>query len=118
MKYRICYPLFEEGVLKLRYSHSTRQYEVWTTEIETSVLAGIVTLIFEERGNKFISVCYLSRGNIIKAHITKKNTKVCKKKPDVVGHPDEEAIGMNLPNSISLNIYVSGLATKKNTKAL
>ena len=62
---------------------------------------------------------YLSLGNIIRAAMTIKNTNVCKKKPIVVGQPElGDATLKNGPNTICESIYVSGLATRKNTKAL
>jgi hypothetical protein len=39
-----------------------------------------------------VGLDYLSRGNIIIAAITMKKTRVCKKKPGVVGQPELEAI--------------------------
>ena len=61
---------------------------------------------------------YLSRGNAINASITIKNTPVCIKKPFVVGQPDEDAICINWPKTDCVSLYVSGFATRKNTKAL
>ena len=48
-----------------------------------------------------------------------KNTNVCRKKPIVVGHPElGDATLKKGPKTICESIYVSGFATKKNTKAL
>jgi hypothetical protein len=52
------------------------------------------------------------------ANITMNNTRVCRKKPDVVGQPLAEEIGKRKPRNVCDNIYVSGLATRKKTRAL
>ena len=52
------------------------------------------------------------------ANITMKNTSVCRKNPDVVGQPLDDEIGNRKPRNVCDNIYVSGLATRKNTSAL
>jgi len=52
------------------------------------------------------------------ANITMKKTSVCKKKPEVVGQPLADEIGKRNPKNVCDNIYVSGLATKKKTRAL
>ena len=61
---------------------------------------------------------YLSLGNIISANITRKNPNVCRKKPAAVGQPPADAMSKNFPNIICVNLNVSGLATRKNTRAL
>jgi len=47
-----------------------------------------------------------------------KNTRVCRKNPVVVGQPPADEIGKRKPRNVCDNIYVSGLATRKNTRAL
>ena len=54
----------------------------------------------------------------MRAQRMKKKRALCKKNPDGVGQPPSEATSIQPPKNFWKSLYVSGFATKKNTRVV